>query len=204
MQHSINRRTAPKVKDGRVQKQNRHTPTAQQGYVLDREAPGRGYIHVATKRDLQEFVDLIPEWGKFSHRLERIVLARYSADADATYQFYNREETGAIFLNAWPEDLWTELTLQYFQEHETIFSRLGVSCDRSQRKAFCRFTESQARAYMLLHVFMHELGHHHDQMNQKHWNSSKGEAYAEQFATSRFDDLFPRFVKAFGDPRLGH
>jgi hypothetical protein len=24
----------------------------------------------------------------------------------------------------------------------------------------CRFTEAQARAFMLLHVFLHELGHH--------------------------------------------
>ena len=34
---------------------------------------------------------------------------------------------------------------------------------------------------MLLHVFMHELGHHHDRTNQKHHGATKGEVYAERF-----------------------
>jgi len=199
MHTSFNRRTATKVKDGRVQRKNRHLPTGLQGYVLDRESPGRGFRHVVSKRDVQAFIDVIPDWHHLSQRLERIILSCRSSE-DGAYEFYHREETGAIFLSAWREDLWIELTVEYFDAHEEIFSRLGVSHDRAERTVVCRFTEAQARAFMLLHVFMHELGHHHDRLHQKHRDSTRGEDYAERFATNRFDQLFPVYVRIFGNP----
>ena len=116
------------------------------------------------------------------------------------YQFFHREETGAIYLSAWREDLWVDLDAPYFDYHERIFEKLGVSHDRGDDCVTCRFTEAQARAFMLLHIFMHELGHHYDRSNQKHFGSSKGEDYAERFANSRFDQLFPAYVRVFGHP----
>jgi hypothetical protein len=202
MHASFNRRTATKVKDGRVQRKNRHLPTGLQGYVLDRESPGRGFRHVVSKRDLQAFTDTIPDWPKLSQRLERIVLANHCPH-DGQYAFYHREETGAIFLHAWNEDLWIELNHEYFDSHREIFEKLGVSFDLSKDNAFCRFTEAQARAFMLLHVFMHELGHHYDRMNQKHLDSSRGEDYAERFAIGRFAQLYEAYVSTFGDPVKG-
>jgi len=200
MHSSFNRRTATKVKDGRVQRKNRHRPTGHDGYVLDRESPGRGFCHVVTKRDVQEFIDIVPEWQRFSERLERIVLASHSDGYDGQYLFYHREETGAIFLHAWPEDLWMEIAKPYFDAHQAIYDRLGVSYDRQKDSVMCRFTEAQARAFMLLHVFIHELGHHYDRIHQKHLGSTKGEDHAERFATSRFEQLFPEYVRAFGHP----
>jgi hypothetical protein len=196
MRISYNRRTATKVKDGRVQRKNRHIPTGRLGYVLDRESPGRGFRHVVSKRDLQAFIDIIPDWDQLSRNLERIVLAGHGT-ADAVYAFYHREETGAIFLHAWHEDLWIELTPEYFEAHADIFQRIGVSFDRVEGAVMCRFTEAQARAFMLLHIFMHELGHHHDRLHQTHRHSTKGEDYAERFATSRFNDLFPGIRACF-------
>lgn len=200
MRGTFNRRTATKIKDGRVRRKNRQRPTALQGYVLDRASPGRGFRHVVSKRDLQAFTEILPDWHKLSQRLERIVLDRRSSSCDGEYAFYHREETGAIFLAAWREDLWVELSLGYFAAHRTIFERIGVSFDLAKDAVICRFTEAQARAFMLLHVFMHELGHHHDRMNQKHRDSTRGEDYAERFATSRFDQLYRSYVKVFGDP----
>src|SRR4051794_22352039 len=101
MHLSSNRRTATKVVDGQTRRKNRHVPTAHQGYVIDRESPGKGYRHVLTKRDLQSFLDLVPDWPALSHRLERIVLAVGSSSDDGYHEFYHREETGAIFLHAW-------------------------------------------------------------------------------------------------------
>jgi hypothetical protein len=199
----FNRRTAIKVKNGRVQPKDRHRPTAHEGYVLDRESPGRGFRHVVTKRDVQTFIELIPAWDRYSRRLERIVLARYDDGCDGLHKFYHREETGAIFLHAWREDLWTHLSLPYFDDHRDIFQRLGVSHDRLKSSVACRFTEAQARAYVLLHVFLHELGHHYDIIQQKHLGSSKGEDYAEQFALRHFDQLLPDYVREFGDPARG-
>src|SRR5271154_536895 len=168
----FNRRTATKVKDGRVQRKNRNRPTGHEGYVLDRESPGRGFHHVVSKRDIQAFIDIIPEWHRFSERLERIVLES-RGQVDGAHEFYHREETGAIFLDAWPDDLWREFVIPYFEVHEELFRRLGVSCERLEKGVICRFTEAQARAFMLLHIFMHELGHHFDKIHQKHIGSTK-------------------------------
>jgi len=200
MHTGLNRRTATKVKDGRVRRKNRHRPTGHGGYILDRESPGRGFRHVASKRDVQAFIDIIPDWHRYSERLERIVLASRSNSCDGAHEFYHREETGAIFLHAWHEDLWTDLTIPYFDSHRQIFETLGLSYDRGEDCVTCRFTEAQARAFMLLHVFMHELGHHYDRIHQKHLDSSKGEDYAERFATSRFGQLYPAYVRAFEHP----
>ncbi len=200
MRISYNRRTATKVKDGRIQRKNRHIPTGRLGYVLDRESPGRGFRHVLSKPDLQAFIDLIPDWDQLSRNLERIVLASRGT-VDAVYEFYHREETGSIFLHAWDEDLWVELTSEYFEAHADIFQRIGVSFDPVEGAVMCRFTEAQGRAFMLLHVFMHELGHHHDRLHQKHRHSTKGEDYAERFATGRFNTLFPGYVRVFEAPR---
>jgi len=202
MHASFNRRTATKVKDGRVQRKNRHRPTGHEGYVLDRESPGRGCSHVVTKRDLQAFIDIIPEWQRFSERLERIVLAAHNGD-DGLYVFYRQEESGVIFLHAWPDDLWIEIAIPYFEAHQELFDRLGVSYDRIKDGVMCRFTLAQARAFTLLHVFIHELGHHHDRTTQKHHGSTKGEDHAERFANSRFELLFPDYVEIFGHPSRG-
>ena len=126
------------------------------GYVLDRESPGRGFRHVVTKRDVQAFIDIVPDWHRYSERLERIVLAGPCDGCDGAHAFYHREETGAIFLNAWHEDLWTDLAIPYFDSHHQIFETLGLSYDRREDCVTCRFTEAQARAFMLLHIFMHE------------------------------------------------
>jgi hypothetical protein len=158
---------------------------------------------VVSKRDLQAFIDIIPEWERFSERLERITLAAHSDDCDGAYELFHREETGAIYLNAWPEDLWAELSTKYFDSHHEVFDRLGVSYDRNGDVVICRFTEAQARAFSLLHVFMHELGHHYDKIHQKHLGASKGEDYAERFANSRFEQIYRQYLRVFGNPARG-
>jgi hypothetical protein len=197
---SFNRRTATKVKNGRVQRKNRHAFTSRERLEIARQSPGASRRHVLSKRDVLAFIDIIPDWDKLSVRLERIVLSAVDSDWDGWHQFYHREETGGIFLNAWEEDLWVRLGHKYFSDHESIFRRLGVSHDQCKDDVLCRFTEPQARAFTLLHVFMHELGHHFDRMTQKHSDSSRGEDYAERFATSRFDALYGDYVRVFGDP----
>jgi hypothetical protein len=205
MRGSFNRRTATKVINGSTRGKNRITPTSHRGYVIDRRQPGKGYRHVVSKRDLQSFFDIIPEWESLSHRLERVVLSAGSDDSDGYHDFYHREETGAIFLHAWAEELWKELPLEYVETHQEIFQRLGVSFDPDPKRevAMCRFTEPQARAYVLLHVFMHELGHHWDHTHKKHRRTSRGEDFAEQFSNQYFDLLYPAYVRAFGDPTIG-
>ena len=88
----------------------------------------------------------------------------------------------------------------YFEAHQNLYQKLGLSFDYLKDTVVCRFTEEQARAFMLLHILMHELGHHFDHITQKHIDASRGEVYAERFATSRFDQLFPAYIRIFGHP----
>lgn len=202
MHAQYNRRTATKVKNGRVQKKNRHTFSGHLACTIDRESPGRGYRHVLSKRDVLDFINIIPDWESFAHRLERITLSG-PCDHDGCHTFYHREESGCICLHAWEEDLWVPLSHGYFESHAEIFGRLGVSHDMLEDEVVCRFTEGQARAFMLLHVFMHELGHHWDRITQKHHGKGRGEAFAERFANRHFDLLYPEYVRVFGDPAQG-
>jgi hypothetical protein len=200
MRGSFNRRTATKVKDGRVQRKNRRAFTSHERLVIDRESPGESRRHVISKRDVLAFIEIIPDWDRLSVRLERIVLSAVDSDWDGLHEFYHREESGGIFLNAWDDDLWVHLSHKYFSDHESILRRLGVSHESEKDFVFCRFTEPQARAFTLLHVFMHELGHHYDRVTQKHRDAKRGEDYAERFAMNRFDALYLDYVKVFGDP----
>ncbi|HEY4001297.1 MAG TPA: hypothetical protein VGO93_20665, partial [Candidatus Xenobia bacterium] len=61
------------------------------------------------------------------------------------------------------------------------------------------FTEDSMRAYQLLDVFIHELGHHRDFM----LNSSGlpgGEPYAVAYARKHGPLLWDRYIDVFGDP----
>src|SRR5688500_14798679 len=119
MRSQYNRRTAPKVKDGRVQKKNRHTLTGHLGCIIDRESPGRGFRHVVSKRDIQHFIEIIPNWDVLAERLDRIVLVP-ADDADGCHYFCHREETGSIYLHAWEDDLWVRWPNWYFDAHREV------------------------------------------------------------------------------------
>jgi hypothetical protein len=46
-----------------------------------------------------------------------------------------------------------------------------------------KWTENTARAYQLLYMFLHELGHHHDRMTTRSRRATaRGEPYAESYA----------------------
>ena len=193
------RRTTPRVKNGRVQRKHRYLFTARLGYVFDRESPEKGFRHVLTKKDLRDFIELIPDWDNLSLGLECIRLGKGDASDDGYYEHYHREGTATIVLQAWPRELWQDIEREYFLVHRSIFDQLRISYDDCGETFFCRFTRDQARAYTLLHVFLHELGHHHDRMTSKGQKRTKrGEPYAEAFALRHFELLFAPYFRRFG------
>jgi hypothetical protein len=196
---SPSRRTATKVKDGRVQRKNGATPSSHCRLEIMRRTPEPGFRHVVNKQDILSFIELIPEWERLSERLERIVLEGGGDDCDGYYLFFHRAETGGIYLHAWPEDLWVTFTKGHYDYHPQM-EVLGVAAEVHGDSVICRFTEAQARAFMLLHVFIHELGHHRQSVRSKHRSSKLDEDYAEKFANIRFWDIHPRYVGTFGDP----
>lgn len=197
------RKVTPKVKDGVVQKKQRRQLTATLGYASVRQPPGKGFRHILGQRDIRDFTDIIPDWNDLAVGLESIVLSAGVGGRDGYYHVYAREKTGSIEIHAWEVDLWTSYSVKHFEAHRFVFDRIGVAYDRLDEEwVECRYTESQARAYLLLHVFLHELGHHLDRMQTKQRAAGRrGEELAERYALESFEKIWPRYVAIFGDPR---
>lgn len=203
MNRRINRKTAPGVKGGKVQKKNRQAFTARLGWVIDRESPAAGHRHVVTKRDIRDFIGIIPDWADVAVLIQHILLSAGGPDEDfeGEYEYFDRERTGIIRLPAWEEDLWINLSPDYFEEHRHIYDRLGVAYEKAEDGWQCRFTKTQARAYTLMHIFLHELGHHVDRLRRKNKDrTTGGEHFAEQYANEWFKKLWPEYVRVFGKP----
>jgi hypothetical protein len=200
----LRRKVTPKVKDGVVQKKHRHQPTAALGYVLDRQSAARGCRHILSKKDIREFTAIIPNWPDLALGLESIVLTRAGSDHDGLYRIFHGERTGSIEIPAWDGDLWQVFTPEHYEEHREFFERLGLATERTEDGVECRFTMGQARAFLLLHVFLHELGHHVDRMESKARNSTRrGDQFAEAFANRLSAEIWPQYIRIFGNPRRG-
>lgn len=60
----------------------------------------------------------------------------------------------------------------------------------------CNFNEDTMRAYLLLHILLHELGHHRDCMTAPDRGSiTRGESYAEQYALRHGDEIWNRYLE---------
>jgi hypothetical protein len=196
-----NRKTSPKVIGGHVLRKNNHKKTARRGYVVDRYRPAKGFKHFMKKKDVHDFTDIIPEWEIVSEGIESIILDSGDTSYDGLYKHYGYEGTGVIWLSAWEENLWVDLNNDYFIDHQWILEKLGVYFEEKDKEWVCHFTESQAKAFMLLHIFLHELGHHIDKMRSKNKNVIRGgEEFAERYANETFLKIWPDYVSKFGIP----
>lgn len=202
---TFNRKSTPRVKRGRVQKKNNWSLTGdyyivpQALPVIDRRDPGRGYRHLLYQKDIHAFIALLPEWQELSRGLNAVVLAPGSWRTDGYYDYDLPEVGGIVAICAWHRDLWTEHTVEHHDEHRDILDRLGVECERRRDYAVFKWTLSQARAYQLLHIFLHELGHHHDRMTTKRQvATARGEPYAEAYARKYEAVIWDRYLNVFG------
>ncbi len=193
------RKTTPKVVDGKVQRKNRsaETPnyynTPQDVPVIDRQKSGHGYRHLIKKRELVDFISILPDWEELSRGLNAVVLASGEFNVDGWYG------SGVVGICAWDRVLARELDPSYYAEHRDLFARLGVPCRKTGGVWSCEFNEATARAYQLVHVFLHELGHHHDRMTTKSkGRANRGEDYAENYAIQYEKVIWNRYQEVFG------
>lgn len=194
----INRKTNPKVVDGKVQKKNRtaQTPnywnTPQDVPVIDRERPGPRHKHLLRKKDIVDFISIVPDWEELSKGLDAIIIAEYQSNTDGWY------DLGVIGICAWERAIHRRCTREHFEEHQDIYERLGVEWEKSHDMILCKFTENQAKAYQLLHILLHELGHHHDLMTTRSKaECARGENYAEQYARKYEKVIWDRYLECF-------
>lgn len=178
----MNRKTTPKVKNGKVQKKNRHTETEnywntrQDTLQIDKESPGKGYKHFLKKADIIEFLEILPNWNEIEIELDAILLAQ-GGGADGWYN------DGVIGICAWDKNMTSSIDKEYFNEHLDLFKRLEIKYEIKKETVVCHFNDKQIKAFQLLHVLLHELGHHHDRINTKNKNKiGRGENYAESYA----------------------
>ena len=194
----IHRKTAPRVVGGRAMRKNRHEQTRglideTRGYpIIVRERPGRGYCHVVSQRQILAFVELLPDWAELSRGLHAIVLAPGNESADGTH---NR---GVITLDAWEAELERVVVASWYAAHANVLDRLGVPCEPFREDdedvVRCKFDRRTARDFHLLHVLLHELGHHHDRMTTRtRRDCARGEHYAESFALERERVVWERY-----------
>jgi hypothetical protein len=199
MKHS-ERKSAPNVKDGKVQKQNNWelTPdyyiSEQPELVIDRQKPGDGYRHLFTQADIRRFISIIPHWKEHSRGLNAVVLAPAYKDY---FGYYN---PGVISLCAWSLDPAITVSDWYYKRRIGILECLHVLClPEGNGDWLLQFDEETARAYLLLNTFLHELGHHNDYRNtRKPENANRGESHAEDFALQLGVQMWPSYQKAFG------
>src|SRR5437762_2473108 len=125
-----NGKSTPQVIDGRVQKKNNwdlsedyyDSPNTRM-VVVDRKRPGPGYRHVLTKRDIYDFIAILPDWDELSHGLNAIVLAPEDDGADGYHL------RGVVHVCAWEADLWRTTSREYYEDHQDIFARMGIECE---------------------------------------------------------------------------
>ena len=75
---------------------------------------------------------------------------------------------------------------------------LGVVRAPIDDRLEARWTEGQARAFQLLHILPHELGHHHDRITTRSQReAARGEPYAESYAQRVLEAVWPSYARHF-------
>ena len=200
MRRNHKNKTTPKVVGGKTQKKNNHklTPnywnTEQSEIQIDEEKPGKGFKHFLKKRDILKFIEIIPNWAVYSQGLDAIVLSSGDSDADGEYYY-----VGVLCIAAWNKNQDRFLSEWYYHQHNEIFKRLNVTCTKKANGYLCEFNTDQIKAFQLLHIFLHELGHHYDRMKTKlKHSSSLGEDFAENFAFEHEKAMWNQYEELFG------
>jgi hypothetical protein len=161
---------------------------------IARERPAPGFRHVLMRRDVVRFLELLEDWDELAEGLEGIRLAGGDPDCFGWY------EPGLVVLGAWPRTSAIILDEAWVEESRPVLERLEVpieSLGGGRRRL--EFDERSARGFLLLDVLLHELGHHHDRMHTRsQYECSRGEPYAMDYAERRTEELWERYVDAFG------
>ncbi len=146
-----------------------------------RKNPGPKHRHVLHTKHVRAFIEILPDWNELSIGLNVILLAPHRPGCDGFHR------PGLIAICAQPRGLSIETDNRaYLSQHRCIFDRLSIARESEGESTLIHFTEASLRAFQLLHIFLHELGHHHDRMTTKsRRRSSRGESFAETFANEQ-------------------
>jgi len=197
---TYNRRTDPKVIGGKTRRANNNwrrtlarPSLGPQEIFVERRKPGKGHKHVVNRRQVTAFLELLPDWNEISQGLQGVILDEGGGGREGWHR------PGTVGLCAWPEDTFVLVDESYQLTHREILAMLGVDIEQTGYQWLLKYTPAQATAFTLMHVLLHELGHHHDRMTTR-WqaSSSRGESYAEQYANTYAPTIWDRYQETFG------
>jgi hypothetical protein len=184
-----------------VAKKNNWVPDAGDYYArpqseirIERSEPGSGYRHVVTVSQLRRFLALLPDWEELAVGLEAISIWRGNPD------WVGLSNPGVVVITAWPREMWWWVERSWVDDESELLARLDVELVSAEHSSavVVRWTEAQARAYMLTDVLVHELGHHHDRMTSRSGRAGRGEPYAVSYARRVRAQVWPEYVHEFG------
>ncbi len=194
------RKTGTKVRNGKVTRKNRtdlsnhYSQIRQAETVIDRLRPGDGYKHYLTIADVKRFIQLLPNWNELSDGLDAIILAE---GGDAMGWHWD----GVVAVGAWEREFTLDWDTTFVNAHSDILNRLGVEYEPIEddpEGVLCYFDEASIKGFQLMHVLLHELGHHHDRMTTKsRVRSARGESFAETYALKYADRLWDDYFREF-------
>jgi hypothetical protein len=193
------------VKGGVVQKKNNATSTgdyyleAMTHWKFEQSRPSPGFKHVVSKRDLDRFIEIVPDFEELSRGLDAIILRKGSDDFFGLYRS-GWTQNGTIHLSAWRSEMYLPMSKELYEAHPELMERLNVPYDEDDPLVWrtYHFTKETARVFMLLDVFLQELGHHHDRVTSKRKKRcGRGESYAEEIARTTATKLWPEYLKRF-------
>ena len=105
---------------------------------------------------------------------------------------------GIIAVSAWENDISGDFYLDFLDEHQFILDLIGIDYEKRQKYCHVDFNRDTAKAFQLLHIFLHELGHHVDCMASKSKRQpSRGEQFAEDWANDYAEILFDSYIDHF-------
>ena len=190
------------IRNGHTRRKNNwaHSPSL---YVnppptleIHRRPPGNGYRHLLLKRDIERFVNLIPNWNDVSGGLTAIILDHGSLSRDGWHH------RGVIGICAWSTNMREEVNSVWYRGHRDFLERIEARVEgEAPDDVTVHWTSWTARAYQLCHVFLHELGHHRDRMTTRsRRRCARGEGFAEKYAWEFEPQVWERYLEEFGLP----
>lgn len=194
------RKTGTKVRNGKVSRKNRtelsnhYSQVSQLEPVIDRRRPGAGYRHYLTINDVRRFIRLLPDWDELAVGLNAVILSERT-------DCLGWHKPGLIAVCAWEREPVQDWDREFVEEHASVLARLGVSYEPIPGKPdglLCGFDEASVKGFLLMHILLHELGHHHDRMTTRsRRNTARGESYAEEYALKYADRLWDDYFTEF-------
>jgi hypothetical protein len=146
-----------------------------------------------TVTQLREVVEMLPGWDEVAGGLRTLILGSGYGDVLGWYS------ASYVALCEWERGLWWDDTLpRWVEQHADILDALDVEQEPNGADVVLRWTEDQARAFMLLAVLPHELGHHHDRMTTRSKRFvARGEAFAEEYERRVFFEVWPKYARRY-------